>query len=113
MNEENNNSWESLPKPWDTFAKDYIGPTQGKCDVMIGVRDERLEQLFPQAAIEEKMAHGRAILDKLSEILDLPREDINLGVRFDDFETLSAGCPQAVHYTYRHHGGKIEYYYAY
>ena len=57
------------------------------------------------------MAYARTVLDGLSEILGIPREDMNLGVRFDDFETRSAGYPMAVHYTYRYHEGRLEYHY--
>ena len=111
--EKNQDLWKSLPGPWPEFAKRYIGPTEAKSDVIIGVRDERLAELFPFETMEEKMSHGRLILEGLSEILRINRNDMNLGVRFDDFETLSAGCPQAVHYTYRYHEGRLEHYYAY
>lgn len=110
--ENEDKKWDKLPGIWKDFAKNFIGPTNGKSDVIIGVRQRTLDELFPFEDLEDKKAHGREILDKLSEILGIPRKDMNLGVRYDDFETMTAGYQMAVHYTYRDHNGRLEHYYS-
>jgi hypothetical protein len=102
MDERKQASLEAMTDEWRHITESYIAKHNGRKDVFIGVSNSTLDRLFPQENIEEKQAYGRSLLDKLSVIFEIPRKDINLGVRYDIFETLTAGYPAAVHYTYRH-----------
>jgi hypothetical protein len=102
MDERKKSGLKDMTDEWRYLTEHYIAKHGGKKDVFIGVSDATLERLFPQQCLEGKQAYGRSLLDKMAEHFSLPRQDINLGVRFDIFETLTAGYPAAVHYTYRY-----------